>query len=143
MQHEMIARRDAAQAALERFDGCAFKWSTNDCARLAAFTLRHLGYQPTMPKAGSYASEQAALRALLRAGYRSMEEALDAMVLPRIPPAAAIVGDIVGLPGVGGWTALFVALGNGRVLGFKDGRCGVMQPLEMVTAWRAAPCLKR
>lgn len=138
----MIARRDAAQAAVDRFDGQPFAWGKNDCVRLAAFTLRKLGHKPNLARAGTYSSLLGAKRALVRTGFATLEEALDALGLPRIPPAAAVVGDIVGLPGLDDWTALTVALGNGRVLGFMSGRCGVLAPITPLTAWRVEPCRK-
>ena len=138
----MIARRDAAQAAVDRFDGQPFVWGKNDCVRLSAFVLRKLGHKPNLARAGSYSSLLGAKRALARTGFASLEAALDALGLPRIPPAAATTGDIVGLPGEGDWTALTVAVGNGRVLGFMEGRGGIMQPVTTVTAWRVNPCRK-
>lgn len=138
----MIARRDAAQAAVDRFDGQPFAWGKNDCVRLSAFTLRKLGHKPNLARAGSYSSLLGAKRALMRTGFATLDAALDALGLSRIPPAAAITGDLVGLPGLDDWTALTVALGNGRVLGFMDGRCGVMQPLTPIVAWRVNPCPK-
>lgn len=141
MTPELNARRDAAQATLLRFDGAAFRWSTNDCTRLAAFHARKMGHKPNMPKSGSYSSLLGAAKALKAAGFDSLTAAVDAMFV-QIPPATALVGDLVALPGEGGWPALCVYLGNGRVLGFKDGRGGVLQPHHFVTAWRV-PCLKR
>jgi hypothetical protein len=133
-------RQAAAQATFDRFDGAAFRWSSNDCARLAAFVVRRLGHRPKMPKAGTYSSALGARRALKAAGFDSLEAALDAMGFERIPPASALPGDIVAIPGVGDWSALTVALGNGRVLGFMDGRAGAMQPKLYVCAWRVPPC---
>lgn len=144
----MLLRRDAAQAAVQRFEGRKFKWSSNDCARLAAFTLRRLGYQPPMPKAGSYRSALGAKKALKAAGFDSLESALDSLGLARIAPAAAVVGDIVGLlaDDDGGWPALTVAVGNGRVLGFQQNRARLLQPVYgpgvKAVAWRVDPCPK-
>lgn len=139
----MIARRDAAQAAVDRFDGRPFAWGKNDCVRLSAFVLRQLGHKPNLARAGSYSSLLGAKRALARTGFATLDAALDALGLPRIPPAAAVVGDIVGLPGLDDWTALTIAVGNGRVLGFMEGRGGIMQPNAPLTAWRVEPCRKR
>jgi len=140
-KREFMTRVSAAQASFDRFDGVAFRWSSNDCVRLAAFTLRKMGHKPALPKAGAYGSLLGARKALAAAGFDSLEAALDAMGLERIAPAAALPADIVALPGEGGWPALTVAIGNGRVLGFMGGRGGVMQPRDYVCAWRV-PCLK-
>lgn len=138
----MIARRDAAQATLDRFVGVPFHWGKADCVRLAAFNLRQLGYRPRLSKGGAYGSFRGAVKALGLAGFADLMAAVDAQGLPRIAPSQALPGDLVALPGEEGWPALTVALGNGRVLGWKADRpdCGVMQPIEPLTAWRARPC---
>lgn len=141
MTPPLILRRDAAAATKARFDGRTFKWSSNDCVRMAAFHLRKLGYKPVMPKAGTYHTPLGAMKALRAAGFERLEDALAATGLTPIAPAQALVGDIVALPGEGDlWPALTVALGNGRVLGFMEGRCGVLQPALHMGAWRANPC---
>jgi hypothetical protein len=146
MTAPMLRRRDAAQATVKRFEGRKFKWSTNDCVRLAAFTLRRLGYKPPMPKAGSYRSALGARQALKAAGFDSLEAALDSLGLPRIAPAAAVAGDILGLPADDGgdWVGLSVALGNGRALAFQGGRCRIGEPKYpegvKVLCWRVDPC---
>ena len=140
---EMIARRDAAQATLDRFMGVDFVWGKADCVRLAAFNLRQLGYKPRLSKGGAYSSFRGAVKALNLAGFSDLVEAVDAQGLPQIAPSQAVVGDLIALPGEEGWPALTVCLGNGRVVGWKADRpdCGVMQPLTPILAWRARPCL--
>jgi len=134
----MIRRVAAAQATLDRFKDQPHRFGKCDCIRLTAFHLRKLGYKPPLSKGGSYASYRGAKAALKRAGYASVAEAVDALGLERIPPAAAMVGDILQLPAVDELGALTVALGNGRVLGFHEDAIGavVLQPLEFVAAWR-------
>ncbi|MFN3584830.1 DUF6950 family protein [Phenylobacterium sp.] len=140
--HETIRRRDAAQAAFDRFNGRALAWGRDDCLRLAAFDLRKMGRAVSLAKAGSYSSLAGALRALRRTGFATLAEAVDAEGLVRIPPAAALPADLLGgTPHEGGpWVALGVVLGNGRVLGFQNGFCGVLQPtpedLATAIAWR-------
>lgn len=141
--HPLIRRRDAAQATLDRFCGQPFAWGRTDCVRLAAFHVRQLGYRPKLAKAGAYATEPAALRALSRTGFANLFEAVDGY-FPRIAPAAALTGDLVGLDaGSDVWPALCVALGNGRVLGFHEGVARVLKPLLPVVAWRVEPCPRR
>lgn len=143
----MQARVAAAQAAVTRFEGRALRWSREDCVRLAAYVQRQLKHPVSLARAGSYASEQGALAALKRAGFASLEAALDAH-LPRIAPAMALPADLLGLEAdwAGGAVALFVALGNGRALGFHAGEdgavCRIVQPVKVLTAWRAGPCLR-
>lgn len=140
---ELIKRRDAAQAAFDRFAGQPFVWGKADCVRLSAFALRQAGHSVSLVKGGSYSSLRGALRALERAGFSSLKAAIEAQPgLLEIPAAMAWPGDLVGLPAEedGPWMALSVALGNGRVLGFQAGVCRVLQPrpdaLRNSFAWR-------
>jgi hypothetical protein len=141
--HPLIWRRDAAQATLDHFNGRPFAWGEADCVRLAAWHVRRMGHKTKLAKAGAYHDEAGARKALAKAGFRSLQKAVDAHGFARIAPAAALVGDIVALEGEGGWPALCVALGNGRVLGFHEGQARVLKPLLPVLAWRVEPCLKR
>ena len=110
--------------------------------RLAAFVLRRLGHRPQLGKAGTYRSELGAVRALKRAGYVNLADALDDLGLPRIAPAEALPCDIIMLPGEGSFGgALNIVVGNGRVLGYHQDLPGadVLQPTEFVAAWRVRP----
>ncbi len=136
---EMVRRQQAASAAMRRFQHAPFEYGKNDCARIGAFVLRKMGHKPQMAKAGSYKSALGAKRALSRLGFNSLTEALDAMGLVRIPPAAALAADLVLLPGEGPFGgSLTMAVGNGRVLGYHEDLEGadVLQPVEYVAAWR-------
>lgn len=136
---EMIRRQQAAQAAVDRFKGQPWQLGKNDCARMAAFVLRKMGHRPQLGKAGTYSTGAGALRALKRAGFDTLGEALDALGLERIPPAAARVADIVMIPGEAPLDgALTIAVGNGRVLGFHEdsGTAEVLQPVATIAAWR-------
>lgn len=128
----------AAQATLDRFKGKPFKFGTNDCGRMVAFHVRKMGHHPKLAKAGTYASALGARRALERLGFKSLAEVMDAHGFERIPPAAAAVGDVIEMPGLEGPGALGVAIGNGRALAYHEDAVGavVVQPKEMVTAWR-------
>lgn len=140
--HAMIRRRDAAQAAVARFRDARFAWGVNDCARLAAFTLRKLGYRPPMPRAGSYRTLLAARKALKAAGFADLPDALDALALPRLTLAYALPGDVVAVPGEEGLTALWISVGNGRVLGWHQDSelCSIIQPtFADAVVWRADP----
>ena len=135
----MIRRQQAAQAAVDRFKGQPWQLGKNDCVRLAAFVLRKMGHRPQLGKAGTYTTGPGAMRALKRAGFDTLAEALDALGLERIAPAAARVADIVMLPGQAPLDgALTIAVGNGRVLGFHEdmGVAEILQPVEYIGAWR-------
>lgn len=136
---EMIRRQQAAQAAVDRFKGQPWQLGKNDCVRMAAFVLRKMGHRPQMGKAGTYTTGAGAMRALQRAGFGSLAEALDSLGLERVAPAAARVADIIMIPGEAPLDgALTIAVGNGRVLGFHQdlGAAEILQPVEFIGAWR-------
>lgn len=138
----MLARRDAAQATYDRFGGIEHQWGRFDCAKMTAFHLRHLGHRVGISKAGTYSTALGAQRALKRLGWPSLSHALDeVLMLPRIAPAAAIVGDIIQLPGVEGMDAMAICMGNGRALAYHEDVAGavIVQPIEMIAAWRVEP----
>ena len=135
----MLDRRDAAQAVIDRFKDQPMVFGKNDCVRMAAFVLRKRGHRPQLGKAGSYTNALGAQRALKRAGYDSLADALDALGLQRIAPAAALPADIIMVPGEGSFGgALQVVVGNGRTLGYHQDLDGadILMPIEFVAAWR-------
>ncbi len=136
-QPVMVRRVTATQATLDRFQGKPFVWGRADCARLAIFHVKQFGWKLRIGKAGAYSSALGARRALGRAGFTTLAEAIDAHGLPRIAPAAAKAGDLVELPSDDPVGAIGVALGNGRVLGWHPDAEGavVVQPLQYVAAW--------
>lgn len=136
---EMLRRQRAAQATVDRFRGVPFAYGKNDCARLAAFALRQMGHKPALAKAGSYSSALGATRALKRLGHDDLASALDALGLLRIPPIAALPGDLIMLPADGPFGgALAMAVGNGRVIGYHEDAAGaeILHPLQYIAAWR-------
>lgn len=142
----VIQRRDAAQATLDQFQGQAFAWGSRDCIRLAAHALRGLGYQPRLSRGGYYKTALGARKALGRAGFGSIEAALDALGLARVSYAYAMAGDIVALPSAEDWPALGVVVAPGRVLAFSphDGLCRLCAPsvADIKIVWSAPPCRK-
>jgi hypothetical protein len=146
-EHALILRARAAQATLDEWKPRAFRLGEADCARLVASHLRRLGYTVKLPASRSYRTPRSAALALRKLGYDTVPAMLDALGLERIAPAAALTADIIQMPWVegeddGGLAALTVAMGNGRVLGWHDDAPGgavVMQPLQMIAAWRADP----
>lgn len=141
----MVRRRDAAQATLDKFRSKPMRLGTRDCLRMMAHHLRLLGYSVRLPPAGSYKTVRGALRKLRELGHESLPAAIDSLGLPRITAAAAIVGDIVQVPWIEAeddpLCALMILLGNGRAVGYHQDAAGaeVLQPLTIVSAWRANP----
>lgn len=143
----LVQRRDAAQATHDAFKGKPFAWGSADCVRVAAYHLRRLGYRPNLVRGGTYSTEVAAVRALRRAGFKSIEAALTATGLVEIGYASALVGDLYALRSAGKWPALAVYLGNGVVLTSSE-ELGVWWPArpahdKILSCWRADPCPRR
>nr|WP_047170076.1 hypothetical protein [Sphingomonas sp. Y57] len=139
---EAVIRLNAAQATLDEFKGKPFRLGERDCVRMVAAHLRRLGYQVKLPPRGSYRTVRAARKALADRGFADLCAAVDAHGLERIPPAAAVVGDIIACPGTDEFgPALHVALSNGRTVAYHEdlAGAGVLQPVEYVAAWRAPP----
>ena len=140
-QQEMIRRRDGVVVTMAKFKDAPFKWGSADCSRLVAFHLKGAGYKVAVAKGGSYKSLLGARRALARCGYSTIGEALDAIGLPRIPPAAALEGDIIEVPSENSLGSLTIFVGNGRVIGWHPDAEGaaILQPVDYVSAWRVKP----
>lgn len=141
----MVVRGQAAQACIDRFAGRVLNWRSVDCGRIAGHNLRQLGIGTPLLKGARYASEAGALKHLRALGFKGLGEAVDALGLMRIPPAAATTADLIGFVCDSElWDmALTVSVGNGRVLGaHTDGIVQVLQPdlTGAVAAWRCNPC---
>lgn len=143
----MIQRVAAAQATLDAYVGQPLVWGRTDCVRMAAFNLRKLGYRPRLARGGSYSSALGARRALKRAGFDRLEDALQDLGLVEIGHASHLPADILALESGDDWPALGVALGNRRVLAFSvhDGCAGVagVKHEDIRSAWRAHPWPQR
>jgi hypothetical protein len=117
----LLEKVAAAQATLADFNGRPLAWGTCDCAVLIVSHLTRFGRVIDLSPGGQYRTANGAVRAVRRAGYRDLGEAVDAQGLEQIAPAQAMASDILG------WTtenrstlALSIALGNGRILGFHN-----------------------
>jgi len=148
----MVRRVEATQAVVDTWRGRPFVWGTADCARLAAAMLSELGWRPGLARAGFYKGALGAAKAFRKLGFADAADWMDDVGMIRIPPAAALPGDILGFRhadqplGVG----LAVAVGNGRALAFMDNgdglgpTCHIFPPVMTVEdvdylAWRADP----
>ncbi len=144
MDFPLIDRVNAAQKCADAFMFEPFVWGRADCAHLASLALTELNHPDPLKGFRRYSTEAGAKRALLKAGFATIEDVLDQKVgLTRIPPASALPGDIVAIPGGDNaeWSALGVVLDQDRVIAFADlgsGPRGEMGSLiAATTAWRS------
>jgi len=146
MVASLIDRVTHTQATIDAFLYRPFAWGSADCAHLAGSHVERFGVQTALGEVGKYATERGAKRKLRSLGVTSMEELADAAGFERIPPASALVGDLVGFPGGqegDEWTALGVHVGGDRIMGFADpdgagARCEYGPVSICTVAWRVA-----
>jgi len=133
-----MTRVKAAQACIDRFNGKTYEPGKRDCWRLFLHLLHQLGRSVPAARRVRYSTETGAYRALRKAGFECLADAVDSLGFERIPPARAMAGDLVAVPsGEDAFgCALTVAVGNGRVFGFLNGRGQVVEPKAFVAAWR-------
>lgn len=118
MLPELERRRIATQFTLDRYRPKVFDWSRGvTCIHLAWCQLRQMGHKPpTLPR---FRSALAAKRSLKERGFETVEAALDSL-LPRIPPAMMLLGDLASVPGDAGLDALFVCAGPQKLMGWRE-----------------------
>jgi hypothetical protein len=136
----LVERVAATETVIARYRAKPFAWSTTGtCIHLARAQMIAMGHRaPTVP---AFRSAVGAGKALKKAGYDRLEDLLDA-ILPRIAPAAMLVGDLALMPGGGGFDAIVIAAG-GKVIGYHDDYLdrGVVNvipegPAPFIGAWR-------
>lgn len=137
----MLKRAAATQACMDRFAYKPVEPGVRDCGKLAAHALHKQGRSAKLLNASGHRTWAGALTYLKRTGFASLVDLIDAIGMERIPPAAALPGDIIALPGVEGdefGCSLAVALDNGRVLALnlQSGQIEPMIPHLFVCAWR-------
>lgn len=129
----------AAQATLDEFRKRPFRLGRDDCVSMALFHLRRLGLSVKGLRPGKYRTVAQAKAQLKKMGATTIGDLLDKR-FEQIPPAMAIVGDLLELDGERGMTAIHVALGNGRTAAYHqdipDGTADVLQPKAIISAWR-------
>lgn len=132
----LVERVNAVNATIEGFAGRPFAFGDCDCGKMVIAHLKAMGW--TIKTGGTWTSTLGLKRFLRRHGG-SGAACIDGWGVPRIPPAAAIVGDIVELRDEGDLGAFGVVVGNGRILAFHEDAPGaaVLQPIEPpIAAWR-------
>lgn len=131
--NELERRRVALEATLAKYRGRALDYVQADCARMIRFHLLQMGHKP--PPMPRYRSAIGARRAALKVG--GLVSAFDAL-LPRIPYARMLPGDIAVLEGDGGMDCGVICAGH-KVFGWHQDSDELvnMTPSEVKAAWRA------
>lgn len=142
-QHDLERRARAVRATRDHWAGRPFDWKRTDCARVAIRHLREMGHKPgpLLSKAGPYGSALGAKRALARAGFDRLSDAVAALGMIEIAPAMTQPGDLMISEGTDGFEAVMIVVGNGVVLGFPEDGAVDLQPIRLtvgahVRAWR-------
>lgn len=130
----LVERVKRTQRTVDAFKGKTFKDGRYDCVQLVKVHAQHMGKPLKVPR---YSDLKGAAEALKSLGFKSLGEALDAR-FTRIEANRVLAGDIVETLGANGFSALLVALGNGRALGFHEEipHCDILQPLIVSGVWR-------
>ena len=144
----MERRKDAAQACLTRFADKPYDVGARDCTMMGRHLLHKLGIKVPFAKGVRYSSEIGGVKFLKKAGFDNLIQAVDALGLPRIAPASALVGDLIALPTESPIGSLAVCVGAGRFLAYGEDFAGatvigsITQFLEDdkgPCAWRTLP----
>jgi hypothetical protein len=134
---ELERRALAVRNTQARFEGRPFDWTKQaTCIHLLRHHAANMGHQvPIVPK---FRSALGAKRALLTTGWQTLPALLDSMFKP-IPPAFALVGDVMAVPGEG-FEALFVRAGVTKWIGWHQDydNCTIVIPDvgQAIGAWR-------
>lgn len=135
---ELEWRRQATEATLARYRNKPFDWATGvTCVHMARFQLRNMGHRP--PSLPRFRGALGAKKAMKERGWPSVSAMLDSM-LPRIPPAAMLLGDLAVVEGDAGMDSIMVCAGPQRLFGWREDAEGLVvlsvQMSEVSGAWR-------
>lgn len=115
---QLFKRMELTEKTRKKFFGKKFKWGTCDCAKIAAYHARQFGWK--VPTTGPYRSYRTAKQALNKLGVPSIPELVASVGLKEIPPAFAMIGDIVSFPSDADVGAIGIVIGNGNMLAFHE-----------------------
>lgn len=111
---------------MAKFRDQPFQWGQVDCARVAAFHLKQLGYKIAISRAGRYRTALGAAKALGRLGYKNLSEMADSLGLAPIPPAFMLLGDIAEVEGDSPVGTIAIYAGGGNVFAFHQDHDGLV-----------------
>jgi hypothetical protein len=133
---ELIRRHAAVEKVVRKYQGKPCDFREADCIRMARTLLIALGHRP--PKLPAYSSLLGARKALKAKGFDTVEALLDSL-LPRIPMARLLPGDLLVVPGEDdGIDAVWMALGVNRAFGWHADAEGAVaiEPRQVKAAFR-------
>lgn len=142
---QLLRRQMATESCMQRFGYKQVEPGVRDCGKLAAHALHKQGRSAKLLNGSKHKTWAGAVKYIRKLGYADLIELMDAQlgVTPaqRIPPAAALPGDIIAMPTddeTGFGCSLAVALDNGRILGLNPltNMIEPMQPMSFICAWR-------
>lgn len=141
----LLIRNEAVAACQARFDGKARQYGAVDCVQSTRVILRKAGVKIPQLKGKTYGSRGKGAALLRATGYASLVDALDALGLERVAPAATLPADILALPvpdddPFGASLFVVTAAGARRAFGFDPitSRFAVGAPdlTACLAAWR-------
>lgn len=137
-EFDLNKRTDVVSAVADKYTGREFSLGSDDCVHMIAFGLREYDIKTSLHKFGSYSTPAGARRALKRAGYDSLIEAVRGHGFFELEGASfAWPGDIIALKAEDSEdVALAWLASGGRAFGFWRGIGQFFQPHEFVAAWR-------
>lgn len=135
--NDLLRRQRALQKTVAKYRGRAFERGRADCATMFRSHLVAMGHKG-IPKIPVYRNEEQAKKRLAEMGHKSLESLLDSL-LPRIPYAHALEGDIVLVKGEDSLDCIMVKISARKVMGWWGGYEVPMNvtPHEVIGAWRA------
>lgn len=125
-------------AVRDKYDNQDFVLGSMDCVHMINYGLGQLERAVNLIKLGSYSTPAGARRALRKAGFASLREAVTGQGFYELDaPSMAWPGDILALPPAEDEdVALAWMASNGRAFGFWQGKAQFFQPIAFETAWR-------
>lgn len=123
---------------MAKYRGRPLDWVNADCMRMLRSHLVAMGHKglPPLPR---YSTAAGAVRALRRTRHETLQSLLDTM-LPRIAPAAMLMGDIVLMGSEDALEAVTLSVGH-KIWGwsFQNDLAEpvVIVPTEVTVAYRA------
>lgn len=135
----LVKRTEITNKTLAKYKGEPLDWGRKDCLRMARTHLVSFGHK--CPRITAYNGPVSALRALKKKGHNDLKSLFDSL-LPGIPPASALIGDICVMKGEGNLDAVVIAAGGGNVFGWHDDDLSepkVIIPFEIIAAWSVMP----